>query len=169
MSKSSHFDLIGSAGKNEIRTFFETRLVFGIPCSRWGASPFVAYPFDVSGFSESAAVEKIASSPQKPEKGEHPIFQALRWRESLEKDSSLTKAEIARKEGLTRARVTQVFHLLELPTEVQAHLKKLTSPDEIRHYSIRKLLHIVAGGHGSKMESFEKLKDQFSKKRTQHS
>jgi hypothetical protein len=47
--------------------------------------------------------------------------------------------EIARNEGLTRARVTQIMNLLKLPAEMREFLARLDDPKEIRKYSERKL------------------------------
>ena len=48
-------------------------------------------------------------------------------------------AQIAKIEGLTRARVTQVMNLLKLPAEVKEFLNGLQDPVEIRRYSERRL------------------------------
>jgi len=48
-------------------------------------------------------------------------------------------AEIGQKEGLTRARVTQIMNLLKLPNEVKTFLAGLGDPKEIQKYSERKL------------------------------
>ena len=47
--------------------------------------------------------------------------------------------EIARKEDLTRARVTQIMDLLKLPAEMLVFLLELEDPREIRKFSERKL------------------------------
>ena len=48
-------------------------------------------------------------------------------------------AQIAKIEGLTRARITQVMNLLKLPAEVKEFLNGLQDPVEIRRYSERRL------------------------------
>ena len=48
-------------------------------------------------------------------------------------------SEIARIEGLTRARVTQIMNLLKLPAEVKEFLTGLQDPAKIRRYSERRL------------------------------
>jgi hypothetical protein len=48
-------------------------------------------------------------------------------------------SEIARKEGLTRARVTQIMNLLRLPADLQEFLVKLYDPKEIQEFSERRL------------------------------
>jgi hypothetical protein len=46
---------------------------------------------------------------------------------------------IARKEGFTRARVTQIMNLLKLPAKMQVFLLELDDAKQIRKYSERKL------------------------------
>ena len=48
-------------------------------------------------------------------------------------------SHIAKTEGLTRARVTQIMNLLKLPAEVKEFLIGLRDPGEIRRYSERGL------------------------------
>ena len=48
-------------------------------------------------------------------------------------------SEIAGKEGLTRARVTQIMNLLKLPVNVREFSVGLDDPKEIRGYSERRL------------------------------
>jgi len=47
--------------------------------------------------------------------------------------------EIAKREGLSRARVTQVMNLLKLPDEIKMFLTGLDDSQEIRKHSERKL------------------------------
>jgi hypothetical protein len=47
--------------------------------------------------------------------------------------------DIAKTEGLTRARVTQIMNLLKLPAEMREFLAGLENPKEIRKYSERRL------------------------------
>lgn len=48
-------------------------------------------------------------------------------------------AQIAKIEGLTRARVTQIMNLLKLPAEMKEFLNGLQDPVKIRKYSERRL------------------------------
>ncbi len=68
----------------------------------------------------------------------------MKWHAQMENDSVLTRAKIAHKEGISRARVTQVMALLDLPQEIQNHLSKLTDPLEIRFLNERRLRQIVS-------------------------
>ena len=49
------------------------------------------------------------------------------------------KKEIAKKEGFSRTRVTQIMNLLKLPAKVQKFLVDLNDPKEIRRHSERRL------------------------------
>jgi len=57
----------------------------------------------------------------------------------LNDGSVKSMSEIARAEGLTRARVTQIMNLLKLPAELKVFLLELEDPKHIRKYSERRL------------------------------
>jgi hypothetical protein len=59
---------------------------------------------------------------------------AQEWRRQLNAREVETQAEIARREGLTRARVTQVLGLLRLAPEIQACILEL--PDTVRRSAV---------------------------------
>lgn len=82
------------------------------------------------------------SDPQKPQKKpqKHPIHKAVRWKQMLDDGIVESKSEIAKADGLSPARVSQVMNLLKLPSEVKAFLAGLEDPKEIREYSERRLL-----------------------------
>jgi hypothetical protein len=50
------------------------------------------------------------------------LQQAIKWKALLESGKVANKAEIARNEGLSRARVTQIMSLLLLAPEIQQHI-----------------------------------------------
>ena len=77
----------------------------------------------------------------------HPYHQACLWRQEIEHDLGITKARIAAREGLSRARVTQLMNLLELPEEIQKDLQTPPAPLEIHSFSERCLRQIVACGN----------------------
>jgi hypothetical protein len=74
----------------------------------------------------------------KPKK--HAIHKAINWQKMLDSGLVKSRSEIARAEGLTPARVTQVMNLLKLPSEVKDFLTRLKDPKDVRKYSERKLL-----------------------------
>jgi hypothetical protein len=53
----------------------------------------------------------------------------------LDNETVPSMSEIAKKEGLTKARMTQIMNLLKLPAEMQKFLLKLDDPGEIRKFS----------------------------------
>ncbi len=66
---------------------------------------------------------------------------AWRW-QSLINQEGINRAEIARREGLTRARVTQVMSLLDLSDAVKRKL--LDNEPETRGWSVRQVIAQVA-------------------------
>ena len=58
------------------------------------------------------------------------LRKAIEWQALLESGETASQAEIARREGITRARVTQVMGMLRLTPEIQQHT--LSMPDVIR-------------------------------------
>lgn len=62
------------------------------------------------------------------------LRKAQGWRRQLDAGEVSTQAEIARREGITRARVTQVMGLLRLVPEIQQHV--LSLPDMARGSAI---------------------------------
>jgi len=63
----------------------------------------------------------------------------VEWQKMLDEGEVSSLAQIAKIEGLTRARITQVMNLLKLPAEVKEFLNGLQDPVEIRRYSERRL------------------------------
>jgi hypothetical protein len=72
-------------------------------------------------------------------KAQHIIHKATAWKKILDNGEVGSLSEIAEKEGLTRARVTQIMNLLKLPPEWREFLLRLQNPKEIRKYSERRL------------------------------
>lgn len=62
------------------------------------------------------------------------LQKAQEWHRQLEAGEVRTQAEIAQREGITRARVTQVMSLLRLAQEIQEHV--LSLPDMVRRPAI---------------------------------
>jgi hypothetical protein len=81
----------------------------------------------------------VYNKVKEPARAEHIIHRAMKWKKMLDEGSVSSMSEIARIEGLTRARVTQIMNLLKLPAEIQNFLLKLDDPKEIRKFSERKL------------------------------
>jgi hypothetical protein len=69
----------------------------------------------------------------------HIIHKAIKWKGMLNARSVRSYSEIAGKEGLTRARVTQIMNLLKLPSEMQDFFLGLEDAKSVRKYSEKKL------------------------------
>ena len=108
---------------NQTRTFWDHSLILAIPFSRWGAVPYIVDPILFpSGILSSVVSESCDRGDHEPIRM-HPYQQACLWRQEMERDSGITKAKIAAREGISRARVTQLMNLLELPEEIQKDLQ----------------------------------------------
>jgi len=62
------------------------------------------------------------------------LRKAIEWQALLESGDVANQADIARREGITRARVTQVMGMLRLAPEIQQHV--LSLPDMVRRPAI---------------------------------
>lgn len=74
----------------------------------------------------------------------HPFQVALRWQQEIATHPQVTKARIAEREGLSRARVTQIMNLLQLPILIQEQLQAPPPPLQIHLFSERRLRAILA-------------------------
>jgi hypothetical protein len=131
---------------NQPRTFWDHSLILAIPFSRWGAEPYIVDPISFPSGILSCIVSDSCDRGVQKLTHTHPHQRACLWRQEMDRDSGITKAKIAAREGISRARVTQIMNLLELPEEIQRHLQNLTSPPEISCFSERRLRQIVACG-----------------------
>ena len=76
---------------------------------------------------------KLPKDPQTPRVVEL-LLKAIEWQALLESGEASNQADIARREGITRARVTQVLGLLRLAPNIQEHV--LSLPDMVRRPAI---------------------------------
>lgn len=76
---------------------------------------------------------KLPREPRTPRVVEL-LRKALEWEALIESGEAINQAEIARREGITRARVTQVMSMLRLAPEIQKHI--LSMPDAVRRPAI---------------------------------
>ena len=131
----------------QTRTFWDHSLILAIPFSRWGAEPYIVDPISFpSGILSKVVSESCDQGDVEPVRI-HPYQQARLWRQEMEHDFEITQAKIAAREGLSRARVTQLMNLLELPEEIQRDLQTPPAPLEIYSFSERCLRQIVACGN----------------------
>lgn len=88
------------------------------------------------------------------------LRKAQKWKRHLETGKVPSQAEIARREGITRARVTQVMGLLRLAPEIQEHV--LSLPDMVRRSAITEpALRTITllENHSVQQAAFSKLLD----------
>lgn len=131
---------------NQTRTSWDHSLILAIPFSRWGAEPYIVDPILFpSGIMSCIVSESCDRAAHKPTR-KHPYHQACSWRQEMDRDSGITKARIAAREGISRARVTQLMNLLELPEEIQEGLQNPPVPLKISSFSERCLRKIAACG-----------------------
>jgi hypothetical protein len=64
---------------------------------------------------------------------------AREWKEALDRGEYKSQADLARKKGVSRARVTQILNLLKLDAEVQEMVVKLGDPLPLGGVTERKL------------------------------
>ncbi len=74
-----------------------------------------------------SAVPPCRGKPKPPREPRTPrvvelLRKAIKWQELLESGEASNQAAIARREGITRARVTQVMGMLCLTPEIQQHI-----------------------------------------------
>lgn len=74
--------------------------------------------------------------PGLPKSAAEALRKALAWQAEI--DVGLRRSDIARRERITRARVTQILSLLDLPEEVRAML--LAEDPEVEDWSVRRAL-----------------------------
>jgi hypothetical protein len=115
----------------------------GIPFSRWGAKPFITHPMTF-GLETAGKFER-----QSPEENQgvamHPFELALLWKNEI-RSGDLTKAGIAKREGVSRARVTQIMNLLRLPDVIQRILINPPPSFEIRNFPERRIRQLLSCG-----------------------
>lgn len=85
--------------------------------------------------------------PKPPKKPRTPgaaksLLKAREWKRQLDAGEVASQAEIARRENLTRARVTQILNLLRLVPEIQEHvlqMSKSTTRPPFSEHSLRRI------------------------------
>ena len=96
---------------------------------------------NIGGLTRRVPSDRVVSAvpPRrgKPKPPKHPrtprvvelLRKAIEWQSLLESGDAASQAEIARREGLTRARVTQVMGMLRLAPAIRQHI--LSMPETI--------------------------------------
>ena len=83
----------------------------------------------------------------------------LEWQERLDREKGLTKVQIGEAEGLSKARITQMFSLVHLPEDAQEHLANLTALTLIKAFNVRQLMMGVATAPAiERAEAFQRMR-----------
>jgi hypothetical protein len=93
----------------------------------------VVLDMGISGMPPRWAKPKTPREPKTPRVVEL-LRKGIEWQALLESGKIANQAEIARREGFTRARVTQVMGMLRLAPEIQNHF--LSMPNAASRPSI---------------------------------
>lgn len=140
-----------------MRTHFGIKLVLGVPLPQYNLAPFVATPFRfiLNSHGDAAGPVVDADEDSGPR---HPICKVLEWEQRLQSEDSLTRAQLAREEGTTKAYVTQMLRLTNLPEEARQYLSVLRSPETIRSFSLRRLAMVAKLPAERRGEAFDAMK-----------
>jgi hypothetical protein len=142
--ESSDLKRNGSAGRDKTRTFFELNATLAIPWSRWGAEPYITFPLAFAVPGSVMPTTRAEHFGDDNSDVEHPFLIALRWAKELGESPGLKRTEIARKTGVSRARVTQIMNLLRLPNYIQEFLSSPPAPLTLASFSERSLRRVLA-------------------------
>ena len=84
--------------------------------------------------------------PTGPSPASKALEKAIRWQKVIESEG-ITRAEVARREGCTRARVTQLMKLLTLEESLKERL--LTADADLTGWTIRRAIREASQSHSS--------------------
>lgn len=93
----------------------------------------------------------------KPPRIAETLHKALEWRRQLDAVEVPNQAAIARREGITRARVTQILMLLRLTPEIQERIlrmAKTVNPPRISERSLRSVALLDACRQDATLDAF---------------
>jgi hypothetical protein len=92
------------------------------------------------------------------------FVKAMVYKEMLEKGAVKNSAELARKEGLSRARVTQILNLTKLAPEIRNYLMTIADRKDLKILTERRLREIAKiKDHLKQIRRFRELMNQVVK------
>ncbi len=112
------------------------------------------------------AVPPIQFKEKPPKKPKEPrvkelMQMAIEWQKLLKSGHVATRADIAKHEEITRARVTQIMSLLNLLPDIQRHILDLPKSASWSPVTERSIRHItMIENHGEQIEAFRELTER---------
>jgi hypothetical protein len=88
------------------------------------------------------------------------LQKAKKYQELLERGLVSSRAELARKEGVSRARITQILYFLRLHPEIREYLTSLTDQNLVRHFGVEKVRKIARMEREGQQARFMELKEK---------
>lgn len=154
----------GSPDPREMRKIFSLSYILGSPGSSKLGRLFIAEPIELGKRTRRPKKQPVPSTVPKQL---HAIHEAMKWQRELERDPTLTASQIAEDQGVSRARISQLFGLLTLAPEIRAFLCGLEQPNEIRFFSERRLRPLKGKDGQAQRTIWNALKTTWSQRRHQ--
>lgn len=83
--------------------------------------------------------KRATAKPPAPTPVQHPLHRARAWQRQLDADPKLNRVRLAAAEGLTPGAVTHHMKLLQLAPAIQERLLNVTTPAELRTFSLNRM------------------------------
>jgi hypothetical protein len=113
--------------------------------------------------SKSLETKPSSKVKKKDSPGPHPLHIAKQFQQQLE-TGSVNKAELARRHGMSRARVMQIMNLLNLESRIKEEILNMSETNQ-RYFTERKLRKISGLSPARKqILAFEHLKSGIGQK-----
>jgi hypothetical protein len=94
----------------------------------------------LSPFSRTLLTSKrTAASKPAPVPVQHPLHRARAWQRRLEAEPKLKRIDLAKAEGLSPGAITHCLKLLQLVPAIQERLINLSTPAEMRRFSLNQM------------------------------
>ena len=94
----------------------------------------------LSPFARNLLTSKRAAAPKPaPTPVQHPLHRARAWQRRLEAEPKLKRIDLAAAEGLTPGAITHCMKLLQLVPAIQERLLNLSTPAEMRRFSLNQM------------------------------
>ena len=142
-----------SPRRGKSRTFLNLTILAGSAPAARGAAR-LAYHFD--GTEPPLLFEPPVAPVPSPRCYRNPVALAREWQHVLDEGKRASRADLARKLGVTRARVTQVLSLLDLAPQVLEAVIGLGDPlsaPVVTERNLRQLVKLPAEEQGHALKS----------------